>query len=90
MLNKKLSLVVVALFAVAGLSARFCRDEYGNRISCSGRVVEGTGEFVGETVEGAGDVAANIFTLGGHSRRKKEEQQQRQYEQQIVEEQVGE
>jgi hypothetical protein len=77
MMNKKLIAILMTAITVSMVSARFCRDENGNRVSCTGRVIEGTA-----------DTAANILTFGGHSRRKN--QRKAQYEQQVVEESIGE
>lgn len=77
MMNKKIMAILMTAMTVLNVSARFCHDENGNRVSCTGRVIGGTA-----------DTAANILTFGGHSRRKNREKAQ--YEQQVVEESIGE
>jgi hypothetical protein len=82
MMNKKLIAIIIAAVTTFGISARFCRDEYGNRISCSGRVVEGTVDTAGNVAEGTVDVAAdtasvlNPFNWGEGGRERREERRQ--------------
>lgn len=66
------ALALIATISTAlTLQARPCYDEDGNRITCG--VVEGSARVV----EGAGEGALNILTLGGHERRKEERAQRR-------------
>jgi hypothetical protein len=60
MKNTKLIVTLIALATISGVSAKFCRDEDGNRVSCTGRVAKG---------------AANILTLGGVSRAERREEE---------------
>jgi hypothetical protein len=82
MMNKKIVAILITAFAVAGLSARFCHDEYGNRISCTGRVVEGTFDTAEDVAGGAVDVAGetasvlNPFNWGEGGRERREQQRQ--------------
>jgi len=46
MLNKKIVAILIAALAASSISAHLCHDRDGNEISCTGRVVEGTGAAV--------------------------------------------
>ena len=59
-MNKKIIAILITAITVSGLSAKFCRDENGNRVSCTGKVAAGTGGFL-----------ANAVTLGGYSRQQR-------------------
>ncbi|HSC25443.1 MAG TPA: hypothetical protein VLB80_04490 [Candidatus Babeliales bacterium] len=75
MKNTTLIIALIAITTASAISAHYREcytDEAGYR-RCDRRY-----RPVRDTVEGAGDVAANILTLGGHSRRKAEEQQERE------------
>jgi hypothetical protein len=63
----------MAAITSLSLSAKFCRDTEGNRVSCTGRVIEGTGTVVGSTV-------GNVLTFGGVSRERERKRQQQQQE----------
>lgn len=63
MMNKKIIAILMTAVTISSLSAKFCRDENDNRASCTGKVAEGTGNFLG-----------NALTLGGVNRAKKREQ----------------
>jgi len=80
MVKKTIIALVIATMGISNISARFCHDEYGNRVSCTGKVVSGAGEVAGDTVEGAGGLAANILTFGHYNKEKEEERRQRQEE----------
>lgn len=66
MLNKKIVAILIAALAASGLSAHRCHDEDGNPISCTEKVVEGTGEVARDIVEVPVDAAGGIVdsTLG--------------------------
>jgi len=55
-MNKKLIALFVAVATVSAISAYHCYiDRYGNE-QCGSRVIEGTADVAGRTVEGAEDV----------------------------------
>jgi len=56
------------------VSARPCYDENGNRVRCG--VIGGSARVV----EGAGEGALNILTLGGHERAKERERRENRTE----------
>jgi len=81
-MNKKIIAILMTIATASGLSAR-CYDASGNKISCRNNTecYDRNGNSIscsrghahhvaGRAVEGAGDTAANILTLGGHNRRK--------------------
>jgi len=67
MLNKKIMAILMTAVTVLSISARFCHDEDGNRVSCTGRVVEGTAGVVGDTAS-----ALNPFNWGSGRREARE------------------
>jgi hypothetical protein len=83
MMNKKLIALLMTAITVSMVSARFCHDEDGNRVSCTGRVVEGTVDAAGTVAEGtvdtAGDVvhAAMPWNWGEGGRERREERRER-------------
>ena len=63
MINKKTIAILITAITISGLSAKFCRDkETGERVSCTGKIARGTGNFF-----------ANAVTLGGYGRSKAEQ-----------------